>query len=243
MIDPKLVYGPTAERCARALFQSEAYLILEDPTPERFYEWKSGVLAPVYCDCRRIQGHPGPFRTLVKALCSSIEANFPQGEVIVGMADAGIQWSSTVAMELGWRQGYVRKMAKAHGTGRMVEGNLGPDDRVILVDDLMGSGGTALEAILKVEDETGAHVVGVQTIVNWDFQAMRRGFRTIGVPYRALVSFPQILKVAVDLGLITPEASVELSSFYRNPKPKDHVFNLDAFRRTEQYGERTDGVA
>jgi orotate phosphoribosyltransferase len=225
MIDPKLVYGPTAMISARAVFSAGAYLIAEEMTPENFYKWKSGILAPVYTDCRVIQSHPGPASTLIKALSSSIEANFPSCGAIVGMAEAGLFWSSPVSQELALPHAFVRKTKKDYGTGRMVEGRLGPDVSVVLVDDLMAGGGTAIDAINMIEDETGAHVIGVQTIVNWDFSTMRHRFSELGIPCRALVSFPQILEVAVSLGVITTLAASELKAFYRNPA--DHEFAIE----------------
>jgi orotate phosphoribosyltransferase len=224
MIDPKLVYGPTADISARALFQAEAFLISTDMRPEGFFTWKSGVRAPVYMDCRVIQGHPGPSRTLVRALASSIENSFPLCGAVAGMAEAGVVWSMPVSMELGVPHAFVRKTPKKHGTGRMVEGNLGAGDRVVLVDDLMGSGGTARDAISRIE-ETGAEVISVQTIVNWDLVEMRRRFEEISVPYRALVSFPQILSTAVQVGALTETAAGELRAFFQNPR--EHEWQLE----------------
>lgn len=220
-----LIYPPTAELAARALLQAKAYLFAEVMTPAGFFEWKSGVKAPVYTDCRVVQGHPGPFRTLVQALVNSIENSFPSCRAIAGMAEAGTVWSITVAMQLGLPHASVRKTMKEYGRGRMIEGNLGPGDRVVLVDDLMAGGGTAAAAITRIESETGAHVVGVQTIVNWNFVAMRQRFAKIGVPYRALVSYPQILDAAVELGTISKRAARELSLFYKNPA--EHKWELE----------------
>src|SRR5262245_52920538 len=112
MIDPALVYGPTAEIAARALLQARAYIFSETMSPDDFFTWKSGVRAPVYTDCRVIQSHPGPFRTLVQALANSIESNFPRHDSIVGMAEAGIVWSSPVSIELSVPHGFVRKSQK-----------------------------------------------------------------------------------------------------------------------------------
>jgi orotate phosphoribosyltransferase len=232
MIDPALVYGPTADLAARALLQSQAYVVSSELHPDHFFTWKSGVRAPVYTDCRVIQSHPGPFQTLVQALARSIEHNFPGHDSVVGMAEAGVVWSAPVAMGLGVPHGFVRKARKAHGRGRMVEGAFTPSNRVVLVDDLMAGGGTAGEAIRLIEEETGAQVIGVQTIVNWDFHEMRKRFREINVRYRALVSFPQILDVAVSVGLLSESAATELKAFYINPR--EHEWELDAFEQINE---------
>jgi len=240
MIDPTLVYGPTADISARALFQAKAYIISENMAHDGFFTWKSGVTAPVYTDCRVIQGHPGPFRTLVKALASSVENNFPGCQAIVGMAEAGVVWSSPVSIELGVPHAFVRKAMKQHGRGRMVEGNLSEGDRVVLVDDLMAGGGTACEAIGLIESETNAQVIGVQTIVNWDFFEMRKRFAETSVPYRALVSFPQLLDTAVKTGALTRPAARELQAFYRNPR--DHVWHLENLAPSSQGSTKAEAI-
>jgi orotate phosphoribosyltransferase len=154
------------------------------------------------------------------------------------MADAGIVWSSPVALGLGVPQAFVRKAKKDHVTGRLVEGNLAPGAKVVLVDDLMAGGGTAERAILILDAEAGAEVVGVQTIVNWDFVEMRARFRKLGIPYRALVCFPQILDAAVEIGVISPAAATELKAFYVSPR--DHTWHLETLRSTEEAEEQTD---
>jgi orotate phosphoribosyltransferase len=230
MVTSEFVYEPTAKIAARALFQSDAYLIRLEP--DNLFKWKSGILAPVYTDCRKAQGSPGPYRTLTKALSSCIEATFPSCTAIAGKAEAGLIWSAPVSQALGVAHAFVRKTPKDYGTGKMIEGDLAEGAEVVLVDDLLGSGGTAIEAVREIEDETGAHVIGVQSIVNWGFPAMRKGFESLGVPYCALVSYPEILDVAVELNLLTLEGRIELTAFYNNPK--DHVWNWSAFVNSEQ---------
>jgi orotate phosphoribosyltransferase len=219
------VDSTAADVAARTLLQGGAYLF-SPMEREQFYEWKSGIRAPVYTDCRVLQGRVGPSQTLVRSLANSIETGFSAANAIAGMAEAGLAWSAPVAYALGLPHATVRKHAKAHGRSRMVEGCLSAGALVVLVDDLMAGGGTAANAIQLIEGETQAHVIGVLTIVNWNFSEMRERFAALGVPYRALTSYPHILEAAVASGVITSTAAQELKAFYRNPR--HHEWDLAA---------------
>ena len=222
-----------ADVTARTLLQTGAYLF-SAMDPAQFFKWKSGIEAPVYLDCRVLQGHPGPSHTLVSLLARSIETAFPKATV-AGMAEAGTFWSSAVAYALGMPHATVRKHAKKYGRSRMVEGCLAEGERVVLVDDLMAGGGTAINAIDLIESETEAHVIGVQTIVNWNFGEMRDRFSQIRVPYRALASYPELLDSAVSLGFVTVEAATELKAFYTSPRT--HEWRLDAMTPPAAHAE------
>jgi orotate phosphoribosyltransferase len=222
----EFVYRPMAEIVGRTLVQAGAFVVAEEIAVDKFFRWKSGVEAPVYTDCRVIQGHPGSTKTTVSALSRSVENSF-DCDAVVGMAEGGIVWSFGVAFQLGLPHAFARKQLKEHGRGRMVEGCLTEYDRVVLVDDLMAGGGTAVKAIGDIEKETGAHVVGVQTIVNWGFSEMRDRFNELNVPFRALVSYDDILDAAVIAGTLTTAAANELRAFYRNPRT--HVWHLENF--------------
>jgi orotate phosphoribosyltransferase len=237
------VYEPTAEIAARTLMQTGAFVVADEMSPDKFFTWKSGVRAPVYTDCRVIQGHPGSTQTLVRLLGRSLENAYSGCDAVVGMAEAGIVWSFGAALELGLPHAFVRKQLKEHGRGRMVEGALGEGDQVVLVDDLMAGGGTAFKAIEDIEAETGAHVVGVQTIVNWGFSEMRNKFAEINVPFRALVSYDHVIDAAVTAGKLSLAAANELRAFFRNPRGHEwHLENLSVQAATSSAavgGERS----
>lgn len=227
MISPCLVYDPTAEQVARALLGADAYLINTHGWPAAAFTWKSGIKAPVYTDCRRLNAAPGAVAIVAKALGSSIRANFPEVELVVGIAEAGIVWSTLAAFELGLPHAFVRKSTKEHGVcPGLVEGSPINNSKAVVVDDLVASGESVIKAIVALREERAIETIGVQSIVNWDFVHMRDSFRAISTPVRTLVSYPQILKTAVIDGRMTHEAADQLADFYRNPK--HHVWNNSA---------------
>ncbi|HAM22973.1 MAG TPA: hypothetical protein DCQ04_12020 [Actinobacteria bacterium] len=213
------IYEPTAHRVARTMVQSGAYLVSET----EFFTWKSGFRAPVYTDCRRMMGHPGGRTLIKKALGSAILSHFGSPDYAIGMAEAGITWSSLVADELHIRTTFVRKQPKNHGVGGLVAGIPDRDNRLdsisaVIVDDLVASGESLVRAVNAVRDETHINVIGIVSIVNWDFHAMRDRFRELRVPVVSLVSYPQLLAAALDEGLLSQEQLEELVLFYRNPR-------------------------
>lgn len=225
-----LIYTPTTEQVARALLNSGSYLIQDNASlldETKWFKWKSGIIAPVYTNCRYLMGNPGASAVVVQSLVSSIKNNFPGVELIVGVETAGIQWSSTVAFDMGLPTAFVRKKPKEHGVdeGRFVgfPGGL-KNVTAVLVDDLVASGESIEEAIKVLQEEKHINVVGVQSIVNWNFGHMKERFRRLNVPIRALVSYPQILKEAVIQDIIDTEIMDELFYFYQNPK--GHTFNF-----------------
>ena len=226
----ELIYTPTSEQVARALLNSGSYLIkdivsLLDKT--KWFKWKSGIEAPVYTNCRYLLGNPGATAVVVQSLVSSIKNNFPGVELIVGVEAAGIQWSSTVAFDMGLPTAFVRKRAKEHGVdeGRFVgsPNNL-RNVTAVVVDDLVASGESLEEAIKALREEKQINVVGVQSIVNWNFNHMKERFRRLNIPIKALVSYPQILNEAMSQEIIDSEIKDELLFFYQNPR--SHIFNF-----------------
>lgn len=227
VISPTLVYDPTASPVARCLINAGAYLIATDHN--NWFKWRSGITAPVYTDCRRLNSDAGAMATIRTALGQSLKGNFPKAELVVGIAEAGVVWSSIVALELGLPHAFIRKQVKAHGVSEgRVEGFPLKGAKAVIVDDLVASGDSVQEAIQILRDEAKIETVGIQSIVNWDFHHMRERFRPLNIPLRALVSYPQLLQEAVDQGIIGADARNELVLFYRNPTA--HQWNLEALK-------------
>ena len=227
MIAPTLIYGPTAEQVARALISADAYLIRSDITSEdEFYTWKSGIKAPVYTDSRVLNSDPGAMAIVQRALGSSIRANFPSAECVVGVAEAGIVWSALAAVDLSLPHAFVRKAEKSYGRPGLLVGSPPRGARAVLVDDLVASGSSLEKSVHVLKSENDISTIGVQSIVNWDFIEMRDRFRALGIPVRALVSFPQLLDAGLERGLLSNEAKAELAAFYGNPRA--HKWNISA---------------
>ncbi len=204
-----------AHRVAKALVDSGAYHIDPNLVPEQYFAWKSGIKAPCYCNCRDLLG-PASYRLLVGSeLAASVKERFHDVNAVIGIATAGIAWAALVADQLECQLAYVRGEKKTHGLGGFVQGTLTPDSRVVVIDDLVASGGSLLSAVAAIESEAHATVVGIQTIVNWGFEKMRE--KLIGVEYTALTSYPHILTAAMSRGLVSPSDMERFLEFYENP--------------------------
>jgi orotate phosphoribosyltransferase len=229
MVDT-LVYGPTSDLVARSLLSAHAYCIADDMTDEStWFTWKSHILAPVYTDCRVLARDPGATSMITTAMGSAIRALYPDVEYIVGIAEAGIIWSTLVSQELGKPHAFVRKQPKTHGRSRWVECSPPSGKRAVIVDDVLASGESMAQAIKLLQSEKQITTVGVQTIANWNFREMRERFSALGVPVHSLVSYPHVLDAATEAKLITLPARFELHRFYNNPR--EHKWNHDQLRK------------
>jgi orotate phosphoribosyltransferase len=181
---------------------------------DQWFRWKSGILAPCGCNCRRLNTLP-EFRRLVDdALADATSASFPGADYIVAVANAGIPWAKTVADRLGLPLAYVRGAARG-AAGPLVECSPGAGNQAVVIDDVVASGGSAARAIRAVLTETSLRVAGVQSIANWDFPEMRA--RLVPWPVRAVTSYPQVLASAREAGLIGPAELGQLLHFYADP--------------------------
>jgi len=186
---------------------------------DRWFRWKSGIVAPCGCDCRRLIAFPAHRRLIADALADAIAGAFPAADYIAGVAHGGIPWATAVADRLGLPLAYVRAQPRAAG-GPRVEGLPRRDvqlrARAVVVDDVVASAGSVAQAIRAIRDETGWLIAGVQSIANWGFAEMRE---TLGEwPARALTSYPQVIDRALAAGLIDDGQAVQLRHFYLNPR-------------------------
>lgn len=204
-----------ALRVATSLIDSGAYYVDSEMDPEKYYTWKSGIRAPCYCNCRQLLSLPNYRRLVGTELAGSIAERFGEIDAVVGVATAGIAWAAAVADQLELQFAYVRSEKKSHGVGGLVQGTLPADGKIVIIDDLVASGGSLLSAVDAVENETGCSVIGIQSIVNWGFERMRGqlGERK----YNALTSYPYILTAAMMKGLVSPNDMQKFLDFYEDP--------------------------
>lgn len=225
-----IIYSPTREQVARAIINSGSYQVLSDwdlLNPAAYYKWKCGVDAPVYTNCRNIMGYPGASAVVMNSLINSIRNSFPTPELIIGMESAGIYWSTGVAIGMSLPHAFIRKQPKDHGgeDGCFV-GCTAPLKNItaIIVDDAVASGETLEEAIQKLQIEKGIKVLGVQSILNWNFNEMSDRFRRLNIPVKGLVTYTDVLKEALNQDVIDEELFRELDLFYKNHR--NHVFDF-----------------
>ncbi len=160
------------------------------------FTWSSGWKSPVYCDNRLTLSYP-EIRTFVKeSLAVTIRKNYPNAECIAGVATAGIPQGALVADVLGLPFVYVRPKAKEHGMGNLIEGKIEQGKKVVLVEDLISTGGSSLKAA-KAMNEAGFQVIGMVAIFTYGFEVAAKSFIEANIPLVCLSDFDHLLAVAV----------------------------------------------
>lgn len=204
-----------ARPVADALVASGAFTVDMRMPWEQWFRWKSGILAPCGCNCRRLNTIPA-FRGLVDdALADATRSSFPDADYIVAVAHAGIPWAKTLAERLELPLAYVRDEARADA-GPLVECSPGEGTRAVIVEDVVASGGSAARAIRALLAETGLRIAGVQSIANWNFPEMRALLAPWTV--RAITSYPQVLASAQEAGMVGAADVGQLRRFYADPR-------------------------
>jgi orotate phosphoribosyltransferase len=204
-----------ARPVAAALVASGAFTVDLRMPREQWYRWKSGILAPCGCNCRRLNTMP-PFRRLVDdALADATRRSFPGADYIVAVAQAGIPWAKTLAERLDLPLAYVRTEARPGG-GPLVECSPAGGIQAVVVEDVVASGTSTAQAIEALAAETDLRIAGIQSIANWSFPEMRA--RLAPWTVRALTSYPQVLASAQAAGLITVDDVAQLMRFYADPR-------------------------
>ena len=221
-----LVHAPTAREVADALLRSGAYLVRAGAGPDQFFDWKARPkFAPVYMDLLKLGGAPAAMQAIVRGFEAAMRERFAGAELVVGLAEAGLLFSPVIAHNLSLPHAFVRKAEKKHGLPGRVAGCPPRGARAVLIDDLVASGTSIAEAVTVLREEAPVTVVGVLSVVNWNFATMRDALHGTG-DVCCLVSYAELLNAAVELGILTPDAEAELTAFYANPWT--HEWNLAA---------------
>jgi orotate phosphoribosyltransferase len=160
--------------------------------PATWFTWASGERAPIYCDNRVVMSFPAVRTQIADGLADAIRCQWPDAEVIAGTATAGIPHAAWVAERLALPMVYVRGAAKEHGKGKRVEGRALAGERVVLIEDLVSFGGSALAAVEALEAE-GGKVIGVQAIFTYGFPAAANRFAAAGKRVSALTGYDALL--------------------------------------------------
>ena len=184
--------------------------------PEEPFTWASGIKSPVYCDNRLTLTDVAVRTDVEEALAEVIRAEYPEVEVLMGTSTAGIAHAAITGHLMGLPMGYVRSGAKDHGRQNQIEGRLEKGQKVVVVEDLISTGGSVLE-VVDVLRETGAEVLGIASIFTY---GMRKGLERLEaakVKNVSLTSFDIIAEEAAEQGYIRPEDVRRLIAFRNNP--------------------------
>lgn len=190
--------------------------------PNEPFTWASGIKSPVYCDNRLTLTAPEVRTDVENGLAELIKTNYPNAEVLMGTSTAGIAHAAITAHILGLPMGYVRSGKKDHGRQNQIEGRLEKGQKVVVVEDLISTGGSVLE-VVDVLREAGADVLGIVSIFTY---GMKKGIERLAaadVKNISLTNFDIIAEVAAEEGYIKTEDIAKLISFRNNPSDESWI--------------------
>ncbi len=182
--------------------------------PEDPFVWASGIQSPIYCDNRLTLTAPEVRDLIENAMAETIRTCYPECDKIMGTSTAGIAHAAITAHILGMPMGYVRGSAKTHGRNNKIEGRLDPGDKVVVVEDLISTGGSSIEVVEALR-EAGAEVLGVVSIFTYGTAKADVRFAEAGVEKRSLCNADVLIGIAVEDSYITEEQGKEVLAFLR----------------------------
>ena len=190
--------------------------------PEEPFTWASGIKSPVYCDNRLTLSDKDVRTDVEEGLASLIKENYPEVEVLMGTSTAGIAHAAITAHLMGLPMGYVRSGHKDHGRQNQIEGRLEKGQKVVVVEDLISTGGSVLE-VVDVLREAGAEVLGIVSIFTYGMQKGLDRLAAANVKNISLTNFDVIAQVAAEDGYIKPEDVERLIKFRNNPSDESWI--------------------
>jgi orotate phosphoribosyltransferase len=182
------------------------------------FTWTSGIKSPIYCDNRMVLSHPDARSFIVDALTDCVRHLHIEPDAIVGTATAGIPWGTLVADRLGLPFAYVRVKSKSHGTAKRIEGDLSSNTHLVVIEDLLSTGGSAIEAVNILREELQCDVSDVVALFSYDLHIAREKAQECGVRFHPLATLSTLLCVAREQGMVSDEESLEIIRFSDDPQ-------------------------
>lgn len=201
-----------AEQTATYLLQIKAVKL----SPKAPFTWASGIKSPVYCDNRLTLSFCDVRNYIKNSFAAIIQQKYQDIDTIAGVATGGIAHGALVADVLNKPFIYVRSSAKAHGLGNMVEGEIKKGDRILVIEDLISTGGSSLTAIEALR-EAGAEVIALGAIFTYGFQRAVDAFAAANCPFFTLSNYPTLLDIAIQKEYIQETEKESLIEWYKNP--------------------------
>lgn len=205
---------PHSQRIAEFLLSIGAVRLSLDS----LFTWASGIKSPIYCDNRMVLSHPEARTLVVESLTERVRNLHIEPDGIAGTATAGIPWGALVADRLNLPFVYVRAEAKEHGKKKRIEGDLKPGKHVLLIEDLISTGGSSLAAVLALREEGQAIVTDIVSIFSYEFLSSREKAQEYGVHLHPLTTITTLLAVAKERGNLSSSDIEKISAFVRDPE-------------------------
>ena len=190
--------------------------------PDEPFTWASGIKSPVYCDNRLILTAPKQRKIVEQAIADTVKKNYPECEVLMGTSTAGIAHAAIAASILDMPMGYVRSGAKDHGRQNQIEGKLEKGQKVVVIEDLISTGGSVIE-VVNVLREAGAEVLGIVSIFTYGMQKGLDRLAAANVKNVSLTNFDVIAKAAAEENYIAPSDVKRLIAFRDNPSDESWI--------------------
>ena len=190
--------------------------------PEEPFIWASGIKSPVYCDNRLTLSDPAVRTDVETAIAETVRREYPEAEALMGTSTAGIAHAAIAAHLLGLPMGYGRSGSKDHGRKNQIEGKLTPGEKVVVVEDLISTGGSVLE-VVDVLKEAGAEVLGIVSIFTYGMKKGLERLAAANVRNVSLCDFDEIARVAAEENYIKPEDVKRLLAFRDNPSDESWI--------------------
>lgn len=205
---------PHGDRIAEYLLSIGAVRL----SPNEPFTWTSGIKSPIYCDNRMIYSHPEARTFFVQALASRVKSLHVPPDEIAGTATAAIGWAALVSDRLHLPFVYIRAKAKEHGAKKRIEGDLKPEKHVVVVEDLISTGGSSLSTVEALREEGKAIVTDVVAIFSYEFEAATESASENGVRLHPLTTITSLVKVALAEGRISSADVKMITAFAKDPE-------------------------
>lgn len=184
--------------------------------PDEPFIWASGIKSPIYCDNRLILSYPEERNIVENKMAEYVKKFYPEAEALMGTSTAGISHAALTAERLNLPMGYVRGSAKDHGRKNQIEGKIFEGEKVVVIEDLISTGGSVLECVEPLR-EAGANVLGIISIFTYGMKKGLERLANANVENHSLCDLDTLVKVAVNEGYIKPEDEKRLLKFRDNP--------------------------
>ncbi|WP_026566406.1 orotate phosphoribosyltransferase [Bacillus sp. UNC41MFS5] len=191
--------------------------------PEEPFTWASGLRSPIYCDNRLTLSYPEVRKAIAAGLQQLIQENFPGTEVIAGTATAGIPHAAWVSDLMELPMCYVRSKAKGHGKGNQIEGKAEAGQKVVVVEDLISTGGSVITAVQALK-EAGCDVLGVVSIFTYGLEKGRELLQENEIKSKSLTDYETLIEVAISKGIVTEDDQKSLLLWSKNPAEWSNKF-------------------
>lgn len=209
----KITLSELPNQIAKSLLEIEAVAL----RPNEPFTWTSGIKSPIYCDNRLTMTYPAIRDLVAEGFATIIRERYPDADVIAGTSTAGIPHAAWVAQKLNLPMAYIRDKAKGHGKKNQIEGRVLPGQKVVVIEDLISTGGSSLKAGLAVR-EAGAEVLAVLAIFTYEFDSAIQAFASEQMPLVTLSSYSALIQTAVELGKVAPEDVAALQAWRQDPQ-------------------------